>query len=53
LSSRIRRLEPEHRNKAGIIYKTLCQAAEMIPEKDVPDVKAFVLKQVLKPVMDF
>ncbi|MDY0098556.1 MAG: pantoate--beta-alanine ligase [Bacteroidales bacterium] len=46
LSSRNRRLEPEHRNNAGIIYKTLCQAAEMIPEKDVPDVKAFVKNSI-------
>ncbi len=46
MSSRNRRLKPEHRKNAAIIYKTLCQAAEMIHEKDVPDVKAFVINSI-------
>jgi pantoate--beta-alanine ligase len=42
MSSRNQLLEPAIREKAGIIYKTISEAAEMIPANEVAAVKEFV-----------
>lgn len=42
MSSRNRLLEEGVRKKAPVIYKTILKAAEMIKEKDVPEIKKFV-----------
>lgn len=42
ISSRNRLLDPEIRNHAAIIYKTLSAAARMIKNYDIPEIKSFV-----------
>jgi pantoate--beta-alanine ligase len=46
MSSRNQLLKPEIRKKAGIIYKTISQAALMIREKEVAEIKDFVLLNI-------
>lgn len=46
MSSRNRRLLPEHRKRAGEIYKTLVAAAEMAPTHFVHDLKGFVTGKI-------
>jgi pantoate--beta-alanine ligase len=42
MSSRNSLLDPEMRTHAPLIFKTLSAAADMIPEKDIPEIKKFV-----------
>jgi len=46
MSSRNRRLLPEHRSKAGIIYETLKKASEMAHDKSIAELKTFVTRQI-------
>jgi pantoate--beta-alanine ligase len=46
MSSRNMLLEPEIRKNAPVIFKTLSAAAEMISGNDIPEIKAFVEKQI-------
>jgi pantoate--beta-alanine ligase len=46
MSSRNQLLEPAIREKAGIIYKTLLRAAEMLPANEVNAVKEYVVKTI-------
>jgi len=46
MSSRNRRLLPEHREVAGEIYKTLLKAAEMAPSTDVEIIKEYVTDRI-------
>jgi pantoate--beta-alanine ligase len=46
MSSRNRRLLPEHRENAGEIYKTLLQAAEIAPSKDIEKIKTLVTERI-------
>ena len=48
MSSRNSLLSPEIRKKAPVIYNTLCYAADMIKEKDIPEIKSFVKKNINK-----
>jgi len=42
MSSRNRRLEPQHRERAGEIFRTLSKASEMAPTNDIQQLKKFV-----------
>ena len=46
MSSRNQLLEPEIREKAGIIYRTISTAAEMMRGNEVPAVKEYVTKTI-------
>jgi pantoate--beta-alanine ligase len=46
MSSRNRRLLPEHRKVAGEIYKTLLQSCEMTKEKNISDLKSWVINRI-------
>jgi pantoate--beta-alanine ligase len=46
MSSRNQLLKPEIRKKAGIIYSTISKAALMIKEKEVPEIKKFVSRNI-------
>lgn len=46
MSSRNRLLEPEIRKNAPVIYKTISEAAEMIKEKDIPEIRKFVAGRI-------
>jgi len=46
MSSRNRRLLPEHRKRAGEIYKTLVAASEMAPSHFIHDLKQFVTDKI-------
>jgi pantoate--beta-alanine ligase len=48
LSSRNRLLEPGIRNYAPIIYKTISEASKMIKEKDIPEIKKYVIGNISK-----
>lgn len=48
LSSRNRLLEPEIRKNAGVIYKTISKAVEMVPDYDIPEIKRFVREKIEK-----
>jgi len=46
MSSRNRRLEPELRTRAGIIYSALSDAAGMIRNHDIPAIREHVVKKI-------
>jgi pantoate--beta-alanine ligase len=46
MSSRNRLLDPEMRNNAPVIYKTISAAAEMINNYDIPEIKSYVEKTI-------
>jgi pantoate--beta-alanine ligase len=46
MSSRNMLLEPDIRQNAGIIYKTLKQTSSMLREKDIPDKKSYVVTTI-------
>ncbi len=46
MSSRNRRLEPEIRKKAGIIFSALSDAAIMIKDHDIPAIRKHVIKKI-------
>ena len=46
MSSRNKLLDHEIRINAGIIYKTITAASEMIKKHDIPEIKAFVEKTI-------
>jgi len=46
MSSRNRRLLPEHRRDAGKVYKTLLHAAEMSASKDIREIKKYVTETI-------
>lgn len=46
MSSRNRRLEPELRKKAGIIYSALSEAAAMIMDHDIPAIREHVINKI-------
>jgi pantoate--beta-alanine ligase len=46
MSSRNQLLEPAIREKAGIIYRTISKAAEMIQANDIPAIKEYVVKTI-------
>jgi len=46
MSSRNILLEPDLRQKAGIIFKTLSEASEMLKHADVPEIKEFVTASI-------
>lgn len=46
MSSRNRRLEPEIREKAGIIFSALSDAAGMIKDHDIPAIREHVIKKI-------
>lgn len=48
LSSRNRLLEPEIRKDAPIIFKTISEASKMIKEKDIPEIKEYVISNINK-----
>jgi pantoate--beta-alanine ligase len=48
MSSRNSLLKPEIREKAPVIYNTLRAAASMIKERDIPEIKSFVKKNINK-----
>ena len=48
MSSRNKRLLPEHRSRAGEIYRTLRKASEMAPEHNITDIKKFVFSELDK-----
>ncbi|HOK25795.1 MAG TPA: pantoate--beta-alanine ligase [Bacteroidales bacterium] len=46
MSSRNILLEPSLREKAGIIFKTLSDASEMLKDSDIPEIKEFVASTI-------
>jgi pantoate--beta-alanine ligase len=48
MSSRNRHLEPEIRKAAPVIFKTISRASEMIREKDIPEIKKYVIGNINK-----
>jgi pantoate--beta-alanine ligase len=46
MSSRNMLLEPEIRKNAPVIYKTISDAAKMITDRDIPEIKTFVEEQI-------
>jgi len=46
MSSRNRLLDPQIRQHASVIYKTISSASEMIGRYDIPEIKSFVLKNI-------
>lgn len=46
MSSRNQLLEPAIREKAGVIYRTISRAAEMLPENEVDAVKEYVFTTI-------
>jgi pantoate--beta-alanine ligase len=46
MSSRNRFLEPEIRESAGIIFKTLSSATEMLAYMDIPELKTWIIKTI-------
>ncbi len=48
LSSRNRLLEPGIRKDAPVIFKTISEAAKMIKEKDIPEIKEYVTGNINK-----
>lgn len=49
MSSRNRLMEPEKRSVAGIIYKTILKASEMIRDHDIEEIKKYVKETIEKP----
>jgi len=52
MSSRNKLLEPEIRENASIIYKTIVSASKMIMKYDIPEIKSFVENNISK-IEDF
>jgi pantoate--beta-alanine ligase len=48
MSSRNRLLEPEKRKAALVLFKTISRASEMIREKDIPEIKKYVIGTINK-----
>ncbi|MBN1108937.1 MAG: pantoate--beta-alanine ligase [Bacteroidales bacterium] len=48
MSSRNRLLEPAVREKAPVIYRTLSEAADLIKQKSLPEVKDFIITSIEK-----
>ncbi len=48
MSSRNRRLLPEHRKEAGIIYRALLEASEMAPRSSIKNIRKFVISTIEK-----
>jgi pantoate--beta-alanine ligase len=48
MSSRNRLLEPEKRKAAPVLFKTISRASEMIREKDIPEIKKYVIGTINK-----
>jgi len=48
MSSRNTLLEPEMRQKAPVIYRTISKAAQMMPDKDVPEIKDYIVNTIEK-----
>jgi pantoate--beta-alanine ligase len=48
MSSRNRLLEPGIRKAAPVIFKTISEAAEMIREKDIPEIRKYVVGNINK-----
>ncbi|MBP1675022.1 MAG: pantoate--beta-alanine ligase, partial [Bacteroidetes bacterium] len=48
MSSRNALLEPEMRQKAPVIYRTISMAAQMMPDKDVPEIKDYIVNTIEK-----
>lgn len=48
MSSRNVLLDPDIRKKAPVIYKTLSQASEMFNEKDIPEIRDYVINTINK-----
>ena len=48
MSSRNTLLEPEMRQKAPVIYRTISMAAQMMPDKDVPEIKDYIVNTIEK-----
>jgi pantoate--beta-alanine ligase len=46
MSSRNRLLLPEHRKVAGEVYKTLLHASEMAKEKEIGEIKSYVVNRI-------
>jgi pantoate--beta-alanine ligase len=46
MSSRNTLLEPEFKEKASIIYKTISEASEMLPVRDIPEIRKYVKKAI-------
>jgi len=46
MSSRNMLLEPEIRKNAPVIYKTISAASEMIADKDIPEIRTFLEKEI-------
>ena len=46
MSSRNMLLEPEMRENAPLIFKTISAAAELLTDHDIPEIKTFVEKQI-------
>jgi pantoate--beta-alanine ligase len=46
MSSRNKLLDPVIREKAGIIFKTLSEASQMLKKKDLPEIKDFVRNSI-------
>ncbi len=48
MSSRNRRLLPEHRRRAGEIYRTLREASDMATDHEIDEIKKFVFTEIGK-----
>ena len=48
MSSRNALLEPEMRQKAPVIYRTISKAAQMMPDKDIPEIKDYIINTIEK-----
>ena len=48
MSSRNTLLEPEMRQKAPVIYRTISKAVQMMPDKDVPEIKDYIVNTIEK-----
>ena len=48
MSSRNALLEPEMRQKAPVIYRTISKAAQMMPDRDVPEIKDYIVNTIEK-----
>lgn len=48
MSSRNTLLEPEMRQKAPVIYRTISKAAGMMPDNDIPEIKDYIISTIEK-----
>lgn len=48
MSSRNALLEPEMRQKAPVIYRTISMAASMMPENDIHEIKDYIIRTIEK-----